>query len=278
LESCVSATNMISAKWDGYYVKAQGSVKYDKQYETHTTLAMLKAAVNPYLDYSFVHHMGRELDEWMDMYYQPCVAALFGKNIGVSSDVEAAFFMAYPWHTHAECTYLNCLSDSMRWNREAGGCVNSLIAGTGTHFVDYTGTSTKCSYDPEQDEATEACKYPETVLQKYSSEAVTECWSNVLPADTRIDYLIEHFCLPVVSGKMIEDSATHLADIETHCTGREKVDGSFRRKLEENNEPDVGNLKRRKTVEKVEEVNASDEAVVEPKIEGDINELDEADK
>ena len=39
--------------------------------------------------------MGNELDEFIDMYYEPCIAALFGTSVGSFSDIEAKYFIAY---------------------------------------------------------------------------------------------------------------------------------------------------------------------------------------
>jgi hypothetical protein len=197
LEKCVSATRMIPTKWDENMLRPQGSVKYDKDFESTTTLLMLRTAIDPSDDYSFVSHMGEELDEWMDMYYQPCVAALFGKNIGHSSDVDVSYFMAYPWHTHSECTMLNCLSNSKRWDRQNGGCVNSLIAGVDSS--EYTGNE-NCSYNTDLSETAQACKYEEATLSAYYAQVTAE-WTTGGVDDKRIDDLMEHFCMPVVSGK-----------------------------------------------------------------------------
>jgi len=195
LEKCVSAANMIPSKWDEYYLKPQGSVKFDKDYEGEVTLGNLTTYVDPTGDYGLVNHMGDELDEWMDMYYQPCLASLYGKNIGVSSDVEVAYFMAYPWHTHAECTRLTCLSDSMRWNRAEEKCTDSLIVGSGVASFN-TATDAYCSYDVDMGGASQICKYPTSDISTFQGEAQT-AWG----ADAKIDYIIDYFCMPVVSGK-----------------------------------------------------------------------------
>merc|ERR1712127_974418 len=102
----------------------------DTAIDTEFTAIQLKLALDPFNDYAVVRHMASELDEFMSMYYQPCIAALFGTKIGKSSDTDPSYFMAYPWHTHDECTHLSCLASSMRWDRRTGGgCIPSLISG-----------------------------------------------------------------------------------------------------------------------------------------------------
>ena len=199
LENCVSAVNMIPDKWNDYFIKPQGSVKFDASWEEKVTLTDLNVFVDPKGDYSFVNHMGDELDEWMDMYYQPCVAALYGKNVGMSSDVEVAYFMAYPWHTHAECSRLTCLRDSMRWDRATQTCTDSLIAGAGVST--FNVGDTYCSYDVDGAETPQTCKYTTAALHAYQGE-VNAFWNaRTALAGKRVDYVMEYFCMPVVTGK-----------------------------------------------------------------------------
>jgi hypothetical protein len=200
LERCVSATNMIPDKWDDYYLKPQGSVKFDKMYESTVKLETFRGYVDPTEDYGLVNHMGDELDEWMDMYYQPCLASLYGKNIGVSSDVEVAYFMAYPWHTHEECARLTCLSDNMRWDRAKPECSDSFILGTDLDLLDPTGDD-YCSYNVDMGEEEQICKYNTTEIAQFHSAAI-DVWSGDANSDeVNVAYMIDHFCMPVVSGK-----------------------------------------------------------------------------
>merc|ERR1711957_754609 len=62
-------------------------------------------------------------------YYQPCIAALFGTNVGNNPDTEPQYFLAYGWLTHDACAHLSCLADNMLWNRRNGGCLPSGILG-----------------------------------------------------------------------------------------------------------------------------------------------------
>ena len=44
---------------------------------------------------SLIKNMGNELDEFINMYYEPCIAALFDTSVGSFPDVEAKYFMTY---------------------------------------------------------------------------------------------------------------------------------------------------------------------------------------
>ena len=94
--------------------------------------------------------MGEELDEWIKMYYTPCIFALFGMNVGQSPSAEVAYFTAYPWHHHSECMHLSCLTQNMRWDRsEGGGCVPGLMTGglTATDYAEGDAQEKECAKD-----------------------------------------------------------------------------------------------------------------------------------
>ena len=210
LEKCISAVRAIPDKYKYYIVKSQDSVKYDKAIEFSFTVAELRTALDPKADYGFVKHMGRELDEFIDMYYQPCVAALFGMNIGVSPGTDPQYFMAYPWYNHDECNHLSCLADNMRWDRETKGCVPSLM--TGAASPSYNGTD--CSFDGDQFGDTEECKYSGETLNQYRADA-KHCWkANTVPI-----YLMDHFCLPDITGAVADAATIGILEAEeANCT------------------------------------------------------------
>jgi len=106
LEQCISAINSFDQRYDPFILKSKfkgssghGHVGYDTGIENNFTLAELKLALDPFGDYSLVKHMTKELDEYVDMYYSPCIASLFGSNVGQTSDVEPKYFLASPWHS-----------------------------------------------------------------------------------------------------------------------------------------------------------------------------------
>ncbi len=195
LEKCISAARAIPERFDYNLLKPQDTVKYDGTIDLSFSVLELKLAIDPFYDYSMVRHLGEELDEYIDMFYQPCLAAIFGSNIGTTAETDASYFMAYPWHTHDECTKLSCLGNSMRWERSGdGGCVPGLISGNSAQSYD-NDDGKNCKKDPNSGSNT--CKYDSKKLNDYYAKA-TKSWESVLPVG-RIDYFMEHFCLPQVT-------------------------------------------------------------------------------
>jgi hypothetical protein len=180
------------------------------------------------------------------MYYQPCLASLYGKNIGMSSDVEVAYFMAYPWHTHEECTKLTCLSDSMRWNRGEGGCEAGLLSRSAdTNYGD--GQDSFCTYDLDGSADPQECKYTTTVLKKYEEET-ERCWGDDdtgMLGSRRIDDIMNDFCMPVITTKKITGAEqTALATAIATCSNRQTVPAG-RRLKKSNLKSKLGNLKKK---------------------------------
>lgn len=203
-EKCISAANSFPARFDFNFLKAQDTVKYDRAIETKMTLFDMKKAIDPLGNFGIVKHMSEELDEWIEMFYSPCMAALYGTNIGTTPDTDISFFMAYPWHAHTECLRLSCLTPNMRWDRKNGGCIPGLITGAkDTEALDQNvykaGEDSQCAKDPEENEgATEVCKKDQGELRDYHKKA-TDCWRKKFGSGS-IDYFINHFCNPQLTG------------------------------------------------------------------------------
>jgi len=208
LEKCVASVNSMLEKYDSYTLKSQGSAKYDSSVEGKFTVNQLKMTLDPLGDLSLIKHMGNELDEFINMYYQPCIAALFGTSVGSSPDVEAKYFMAYGWLTHEACSKLSCLADNMRWNRNGSGCIGSLI--TGREAPRYDLNDNECKKDDEVDptDGSEACKYKSIDLQLYQTRLNT-CWDDPNPTSRVPYYILEHFCMPEIIGEKIEEDVIH---------------------------------------------------------------------
>jgi hypothetical protein len=205
LERCISAVQGIPDRYNYNILKTQDNVKYDEALELSFSVFELKMALDPFNDFSFVKHMGKELDEFLDMYIAPCMAAIFGSNIGNTPGTDNTYFMAYAWHQHDECTKLSCLGTSMRWNRDNpdGGCTTSLIAGSASENFD--GDASKCSVD----ETGAGCKHDAQQMRDYYT-TMTTCWDAVVPTG-RVDYFMDNFCLPKVTIDVLDPtSINHL--------------------------------------------------------------------
>ena len=197
LEKCISAANSIPETFDHHELIPQDTVKYDKVISTPISLLELRLAIDPKGDYSVLKHMGKEIDEWVQMYMSPCYMALFGTNVGVTPDVEATFFMAYPWWHHDECMHLSCMTNNMRWDRKNKGCVPSVI--NGAFAANYTNDDAHCARD-DDDTTNNGCKHQSANLKLFRDNVVT-CWSQLEVKS--VEYIMSHYCMPQVTGKLV---------------------------------------------------------------------------
>ena len=221
LQRCISAIRGYPATLDDNYLERHDTPLTGGAVAELTVLDM-KTAMDPFNDYSMVKHMGREIDEFISMYYSPCLNALFGTNVGTSSETDSIYFMAYPWYTHTECGYMSCLASGMRWDRENGGCIPGLMTGPSAADYPANGDATsQCAFDTNSSGATQTCKYTATALNDFQTRT-KECWaSDTLSAGFSVETYLTDYCMPQVSQrKMPEADFTALkASMPTSCGG-----------------------------------------------------------
>ena len=215
LEKCVSAVRSIPNTYSHHILKPQDTVKYDETIEFTFTVAELRMALDPKADYGMVKHMGRELDEFITMFYRPCIAAIFGTNVGSNPGTDPQFFMAYPWYDHDECSQLSCLADNMRWDREGTGCIPSLL--TGQDSPD-TFKEDLCALDEDANGEEEVCKHSTETLNDYRTGSKL-CWSYEKDNALVPIYLIDHFCMPQLQDLVVTDESRkkNLDEREIKC-------------------------------------------------------------
>ncbi len=202
LEGCISAINAIPETYDHYFIKSQDTNNYDKEMDNIFTVFDMRMSIDPFGDFVMVKHMAQELDEYLEMFYSPCLSAIYGMDVGTSSTRRPTNFMAYPWYFHPQCNYLSCLATGMRWDRANGGCTPDILSGD---QAGYSNTKELyCAKDPE----TNQCKNDSCELDNFHTK-VTTCWNNVLPTGS-VNYFIEHFCMPQMSGKKLDDANKEL--------------------------------------------------------------------
>ena len=206
LDRCISAVNAIPSRNDFHILKTKDTVEGSSNVTlvSNVTVYEMKMALDPFNDYGTVKSTAQELDEFVEMFYAPCMAAIFGSNIGNSPSTEATYFMAYPWHSHKECTYLSCFGSGMRWDRdEGGGCVPGIISGTSA--TPYTGANKSCKKDLNSSGATEQCKHDSTTTNDDQTKRTT-CLQQS-SAVGRIDVFLRDYCLPELSGEVLTPEA-----------------------------------------------------------------------
>ena len=200
LERCISAARAIPERYDYYLLKSQDGVKLDGVVDIEFSVFELKIALDPFNDYAMLKHMAKELDEFLDMFVQPCYGALFGSNVGNSPETDPSFFMAYPWHTHDECTKLSCFGNSMRWDRSnpEGGCIPSMISGSDAPGYDAKNED-NCKKDVET--GVLECKHNGVILAGHHTKT-TNIWKEVLPRG-RVDFFLDNFCMPDITAEVL---------------------------------------------------------------------------
>ena len=217
LESCISSTKYPPPDYEYTILKAQDAVGVTSAMEMEFTLAELKKAVDPKSDYGLLKHLGKELDEYIEMYMAPCLDALYGANDLKYMQKDQDWFMSSSWFDHAECNDFDCLKDDMRWGRKAGGgCVPGLLSGSTAEGYSASDEST-CAKDMNKYGDNQECKYASAELNTFHTEATT-CWSNALPAQS-ISYFIRHFCNPSLTEEKASSSRqTELSGLfSSHC-------------------------------------------------------------
>ena len=216
LEKCVSAVRQIPSYFD-YNLLQQQESKAGGTFAA-ITVAELRAALDPFSDYSLVKEFGREIDEYMDMFYSPCVSQILGSSIITSGTTDAKYIMASTWDNYETCKHMTCLDENQRWDRAASGCAPSILSGQSL-AKNYT-THDFCAYDVDKSEAVEACKYETTKLDEYHDE-VMACWEELLPAtNNKVDDFLDYYCLPTLSETVVSDArkAEIKAAIDGNCT------------------------------------------------------------
>jgi len=200
LERCISSIRSFTEIHDYYILKHQDTVMVKEVLEMDFTVKEMKIAIDPLNNFSLLKAVGNELDEWVDMYYQPCVAALFGMNIGSNPDVESQYFLAYGWLSHSACMRLSCLADNMRWDRASGGCSTSLLVGYNAELY-VADEDSECKKDNSnlKDATVETCKYKQAELVNLQT-AHNNCFAcGMSPA-----FVMKEFCMP----QLTEDVAS----------------------------------------------------------------------
>jgi len=76
LEKYLTQVNTYSDDYKYHLLKPMDTVKYDEQIEMLTTVKELQLMLDPATNYGLIRQMDREMDEFVERYYQPCIAAL----------------------------------------------------------------------------------------------------------------------------------------------------------------------------------------------------------
>jgi len=228
LERCIQVLNSFPNSEEHTYLEAPDSVlklnsATDDKANNLVTVGDLKKFLNPNDDMAPVDLLNMELDEYVDMYYNPCMSALFGMNADVNAvQGESSepgefvdYFMMKAWNLHPECAHTSCVVPTNSWNNTIGRCGPS-VGHSGPPAVSPSGTSAATPVEPP-----EYCakKFDLTeglmVCKRDNAKLILKldgCWKDSTPF-----VLIERYCIPRLSERQREADYSTSKTIAHKC-------------------------------------------------------------
>ena len=166
----------------------------------------LKAALDPAASLEILAMLSNENDEYFEMFYQPCLSALYGMDLGNDKLTDPKFIMAEPWYNLEECSCASCLESDMAWDRKTGkGCVPGLLDRQSADSPIPYDSDPYCAKMIDTETRRESCKY-NYIPNRNIVMQMDNC-RNALPqgrdgrgrlVSLSMEYLLEYFCMPRV--------------------------------------------------------------------------------
>lgn len=191
LQNCATAVTLLPDEYDYNLLRTQPRVVDEDTLQLKVSVLELKLLLDPSKDFGLVKHLTREFDEYIEMFIEPCYAALYGST-SKSPEIVKSNFMASPWYKHEECIRLTCIATGMRWDRELGkGCVPGITLNSSQSY----SNDDNCSKTVENGQL--FCKHQTSILEAFQVTA-HKCWSDGL-GGRHTDFYLDNFCDPVLS-------------------------------------------------------------------------------
>jgi len=221
LQQCVSMLHGLPDRLDNYFLKTQDTVRYDSTLELQITVSELKIALDPLGDYSAVEIIGEELDEFVSMFYDPCLSALYSTGDD-SLHTDSKYFLAKPWYQHPQCRHFSCLADNMRWDQESGGCKVGRLNVKPTDYSSDTSNATNCEKKKKDDNY--VCN-PERKTIYDKIQKMKECNDKVTDKEQKKQMgvpaltLVNYFCMPQIGdgGEAEDGEKKKTEELATQC-------------------------------------------------------------
>jgi hypothetical protein len=168
LSQCASAIRTFPEQYDYHFLHATDKAKYDDAIEMEFTVKELKAILDPTHNLELISIIGDEHEEYFEMFYQPCMSAIYGLNIGNDNAIDLKNFIAAPWYNDAECQRVSCLEPNKAWDRtNRNGCMDGLLARQNITSPIPTTNDPYCAIVSDAVNGQETCKYtPDKALSQ----------------------------------------------------------------------------------------------------------------
>lgn len=197
LGQCVNTLRSFPKRFDYFFLQSVGS-SYNQDIEMQVTVKELRSALDPTGDLGILSIIGKEQDEYFEMFYKPCLYSLYGLHKGIDGSLDPKYFMADIWSNHEECVRPNCLHRGMVWDRKNGGrCIEGILGRKNKLAPVPSDKDPHCAIAVNMTSGEEECKHiPNSKVIKQ----IDLCRKNFITHSGRSIYsmtdLIDYFCMP----------------------------------------------------------------------------------
>ena len=222
VSQCVNSLRTFPKRFDYFFLESNDEADFDDTLEMTFTLKELKAALDPMGNLDIVNMVSKENDEFFEMFYQPCLSALYGR----SGDETPNYFMVEPWYNHEECARQSCMGDNMAWDRINGnGCVDGLLNRKSNDIPIPAADDPHCAkmFVSGQEE----CKYQYpsgdnlvTIIDNCREMLPKSKDGRGNPISLSISDIVDHFCMPQLAldlGEAETDKMDEVDDTWSAC-------------------------------------------------------------
>ena len=218
LTQCVTSLRAMPSSVDYEFLQEATGSAFNPAIDMQYAVNVLRAALDPTKDMEILGILAGEIDEYLEMFYQPCLAALYGRN-ALTGETDPSLFMGKAWFNLDECIRPSCLEEGMAWDRKDGnGCVTGILTRDKTD-ADSIPSSTDQYCAKEIDSyGFETCKHIPSVdvfvqLDTCRSKVpqVEDGKGNLIPPT--LSYLIDYFCMPTSTG--VQGTSEEITAAET---------------------------------------------------------------
>ena len=212
VSQCAIKLRTLPPQYD-YYLLDSGTIEMD------LTVQELRMALDPLGDLNILTLLSKERDEFYDMFYDPCLSALYGLNLGENRETDPIYFTAKAWYNHPECMRASCLQPNKAWDRTGeGNCVDGVLRHTTatriptsndtacSEVFDPTIPAYVCAYTPDAEVIARMDQCRESLPQGENGRGQ--------PIPFSYSYLVDNFCAPKINFNRDRVGPTRMDEID----------------------------------------------------------------